>query len=192
MNINTEIKKIEDAIKELSTVASSLKDVSNAQPKTAIETMDPREIILDYKQVYGKSCYELSGETHNKRDNLFDFILEILYGDEINDTECITDMELEEIYENENSEEYRDLISIQGAYGKLSEYLVHRFATGIFNGNLGNSYGEHFEDIELNKVLTLQELKRSLRAINIKVAYDDDKIEKLTLDEEEYRNLWFF
>lgn len=192
MNINTEIKKIEDAVKELSTVASSLKDVSNAQPKTAIETMDPKEIMLDYKQVFGKSCYELSGETHDKCDNLFDFILEILYGDDILDIDCITDMELEKIYENENSKEYRELMTEEYTYGKLSEYLIHRFATGIYNGNLGNSYGEHFEDIELDKVLTLQELKRSLRAINVKIAYDDDKIEKLILDEEGYRNLWFF
>lgn len=191
MDIRTELQQLKDVDKLLNKTIEDLIAISKKQPDTVVEVIDPRDIKLECKKVYGKCCYELSGETSNESYDLLEFIINILYGDEIDIyKDCLTDKELKDMYEEDDtSEDYKSILIANKAYGKLSEYMVNRFAHEIMNGNVGHSYGEHYEDIELNKVLTLQDLKRSIRAINIDLDLADYK---LNLDKESFDNLWFF
>lgn len=191
MDIRTELQQLKDVDELLNKTIKDLTAISKKQPDTVVEVIDPRNIKLKCKKVYGKCCYELSGETSNESYDLLEFIMNILFGDEIDIyKDCFTDKELKDMYEEDDeSEDYKSILIENKAYGKLSEYMVNIFAHEIIDGDVGHSYGEHYEDIKLNKVLTLQDLKRSIRAINI----DLDLAEgKLNLDKESFNNLWFF
>lgn len=190
MDIRTELQQLKDIDKLLNKTIKDLTVVANKQPKAIVEVIDPRTIKLKCKKVYGKSCYELSGETRNESYDLLEFIMNILYKDDIDVyTDCYTDDELKAMYEDDTTIDYKEMIKESVAYGKLSEYLVNQFACEIISGNLGHSYGEHYEDITLDKVLTIQDLKRSLRAINVNLEVDDGE---LNLDSDGFENLWFF
>lgn len=114
------------------------------------------DISVKCIRVYGKGCYELSGETRNISTNLKDFILKELFD--------LT----ESCAKNENEDEALD----------LPEDFIEYVCSAILNGYIGNSCKIHYKNIEISLSLEYEQLANLLRAVKIDGESYDDLEEK--------------
>lgn len=109
------------------------------EEKNAIKSID--DITIECIKVYGKGCYELSGETRNECDSLKGFIFELF-----------------DLSEPDEDEEGLDLPE------DFIDYILGAILGDEF---IGMSHKIHYENIELSHDISFEEAKALLSKVKI-------------------------
>jgi hypothetical protein len=102
--------------------------------KTAV----PVQLEMEYTMIYGKGCYELSGESRDDSSSVIAFVEDLLQ------------------------------IELNASFPRsIPHELVTELAHGLYDGTIGDFYGVRYEDIELNIDLTVDEIINYISAYRI-------------------------